>query len=76
MKRKLSKTNTGLVGILVTVVLLIILVFISNLKLNNFSYVENVFSNIIMPIQSGITYIKNKITGNDNYFATMDYLKE
>ena len=61
---------------MVTVVLLIILVFISNLKLNNFSYVENVFSNIIMPIQSGITYIKNKITGNDNYFATMDYLKE
>ena len=29
-----------------------------------------------MPIQSGITYLKQKLTGNDNYFATMDYLKQ
>ena len=72
----MSKKKTGIVGIIVTVVLLIILVFISNLELNKFSYIENVFSKLVMPIQSGITYLKQKLTGNDNYFATMDYLKQ
>lgn len=72
----MSKKKTGIVGIAVTVILLIILVFISNLELNKFSYIENAFSKLIMPIQSGITYLKQKLSGNDNYFATMDYLKQ
>lgn len=72
----MSKKKTGIVGIVITIILLIILVFLSNLNLNNFSHIENVFSHIIMPIQSGITYLKNKIIGNDEYFTTMDYLKQ
>ena len=60
---------------IITIILLIFLVFISNLKLNKFSYIENAFSNIIMPIQSGITFLKNKIAGNDHYFTTMDRLE-
>ena len=72
----MSKKKTGIVGIAVTIFLLIILVFISNLELNKFSYIENAFSKLVMPIQSGITYLKEKLTGNDNYFATMDYLKQ
>jgi len=71
-----SKKKTGIVGIAVTVILLIILVFISNLELNKFSYIENAFSKLVMPIQSGITYLKQKLSGNDNYLATMDYLKQ
>lgn len=72
----MSKRKTGIIGIAITVVLLIILVFVSNLNLNKFSYIENAFSKLIMPIQTGIIYLKQKITGNDNYFATMDYLKQ
>lgn len=72
----MNRKKSGIAGIVITIILLIILVFVSNLKLNKFSYIENAFSNLIMPIQSGITYIKNKISGNDNYFATMDSLKE
>ena len=72
----MNRRKSGIAGIIITIILLIILVFISNLKLNKFSYIENAFSNIIMPIQSGITYIKNKLTGNDEYFATIDGLKE
>jgi len=71
-----NKKKSGIVGIVITVILLIILVFVSNISLNKFSYIENVFSNIIMPIQSGITFLKNKLSGNDNYFSTMEYLKE
>ena len=29
-----------------------------------------------MPIQSGITYLKNKLSGNDNYFTTIESLQE
>lgn len=72
----MNKKKTGIIGIAVTVILLIILVFVSNLELNKFSYIENAFSKLVMPIQSGITYLKQKLTGNDNYFATMDYLKQ
>lgn len=72
----MNKRKTGIAGIIITIILLIILVFISNLNLNKFSHVENLFSNLVMPIQSGITYLKNKLSGNDNYFATMDSLKK
>lgn len=72
----MNKRKSGIAGIVITIIVLIILVFISNLKLNKFSYIENAFSNLIMPIQSGITYIKNKLTKNDAYFGTMDNLKE
>ena len=71
----MNRKKSGKLGVIITIILLIILVFISNLKLNKFSYVENAFSNLIMPIQSGITYLANKISGNDNYFTTMDNLK-
>lgn len=72
----MNRKRSGKLGIIITIILLIILVFISNLKLNKFSYIENAFSNLIMPIQSGITYLTNKISGNNNYFATMDSLKK
>lgn len=72
----MNRRKSGIAGIVITIILLIILVFVSNLKLNKLSYIENAFSSIIMPIQSGVTYLKNKISGNDNYFATMDSLKE
>ena len=72
----LNKKKSGIVGITITVILLIILVFISNLSLSQFSYVENAFSNIIMPIQSGITFLRNKLAKNNDFFATLDVLKK
>jgi len=70
-----NRKKSGIAGIIITIILLIILVFVSNLKLNKFSYIENAFSNLIMPIQGGITYLKNKFSGNDSYFATIDVLE-
>ena len=72
----MNKKRSGIVGIVITIIFLVILVFISNLKLSQFSYIENAFSNLIMPIQSGITFLKNKIAGNEHFFATMDVLKQ
>lgn len=70
------KKKTSIVGIIITIVILIILVFISNMNVENLSYIENAISTIVMPIQNGLTYLKNKITGNNTFFADISKLKE
>ena len=69
------KKKTSVIGIIITIVILLLLVFLSNLKLESISYVENAFSKIVMPIQTGYTYLKNRITGNTNYFTNLEELK-
>lgn len=69
------KKKTGIIGICITTAILIILVFLSNVKIGSLSYIENVFSSIIMPFQNGYTYLKNKISGNSGFFTDMDSLK-
>lgn len=70
-----NKKKTGIIGIIITIIILILLVFFSNLKLESFSYIENAFSAVVMPIQTGYTYLKNKIIGNTNFFTNIDSLK-
>ncbi len=70
-----NKKKTGIIGMIITIIILILLVFLSNLKLESLSYIENAFSTIVMPIQTGYTYLKNKVTGNTNFFTNMDILK-
>ena len=65
----MDRRKTNIIGVIITIIILIILVFISNLKIEKLSYIENAFSNIIMPIENGITYLKNKISGNSKLFA-------
>ena len=69
------KKKTGIVGIIITVVILVLLVFLSNIKTGSLSYIENVFSAIFMPVQTGYTYLKNKISGNTSFFTNMEDLK-
>ena len=72
----MNKKRNDAIGVIVTIIILIILVFLSNLKIEKISYVENAFSKIVMPIQTGFTYIKNKIQGNKGYFSDLDELKK
>lgn len=72
----MNKKRNDAIGVIITVIILILLVFLSNLKIEKISYVENAFSKIVMPIQSGFTYLKNKFKGNNGYFANLDNLKE
>lgn len=68
--------RTGIVGIIVTIVILIILVIITNTDVAKMSYIENVVSTIVMPIQNGLTYLKNKIAGNDSFFQNISKLQD
>ncbi len=67
--------KTGFLGIFITIVILILIVIFSN-KEGNISFLENVVNKCVMPIQNGLTYIKNKVKGNDNFFTDVNNLKE
>ena len=70
-----KNSKTGMVGGIITLILLIILVIISNIQVDKMNRIENLFSAIINPIQNGITYLKNKIAGNDSFFTQVNELK-
>ena len=67
--------KTGVIGIIITIIILILIVILSNVNLKDISYLENIFGSIVMPIQNSFTYLKNKIEGNDSFFANIDSLK-
>ena len=64
--------KTSVVGIIITVLILIILLIVTN---NNTRFFEGIANKIVMPIQNGLTYIKNKVTGNSEFFADIKNLK-
>ena len=68
--------KTSVFGIIITIILLIILVFVSNIKIEKFSYVGNAVSSLVIPIQNGLTYLKNKMSGNDAFFTNINNLKQ
>ena len=72
----MNKKRNEIIGVVITIIILILLVFLSNLQMEKFSHIENAFSKIIMPIQSGFTYLKNKLQGNEQYFANLETLKK
>lgn len=62
-------------GIVITILILIIIVIFSNTN-SEISFIENAATKLVMPIQNGLTYIKNKISGNSTFFADINNLKE
>ena len=66
--------KVGIVGIIITIIILILVVILSN-KDNNISFFENIVNKCVMPIQNGLTYAKNKISGNTSFFTDVNNLK-
>ena len=71
-----NNKKTGVIGIIVTIVILTVIVIVTNIKLEKWYYVENIVGIIVIPIQNSLTYLKNKIAGNDQFFVNVDELKE
>lgn len=67
--------KTGIVGIIITIIVLITLVLLTNVRTGSISGIENAFSKIVMPIQNGLTYLKNKIAGNNAFFEDINNIK-
>ena len=68
--------KTGIIGIIVTVIILITIVVVSNIEIENFSQIGGALSSLVMPVQNGLTYLKNKITGNNTFFSDISTVKE
>ena len=66
----------GIIGIIITIIILGLLVIFTNTNGNQMSYIENICNVFVMPVQNGFAYLKNKITGNDSFFADLDTLKQ
>ena len=67
--------KSGIVGIIVTIIILIILVVLSNTNSENISVIENAADTVVMPVQNGLTYLKNKINNNNRFFENVNELK-
>ena len=66
--------QTEILGGIITVVILILLIFLSNVEVNKLSYLESAASAIINPIQRVFVDLKNKIQGNSVYFSEMEQI--
>lgn len=71
-----NKKKGGTIGVIITVIVLIIIVILSNTKTGKVSHFGNAINTIVMPIQNGYTYLKNKIAGNTSFFENVDTLNE
>ena len=65
----------GIVGIIITILILIVLIIFTNTDSEKISIVEGFANNIVVPIENGLTYLKNKINNNDKFFENIDQLK-
>ena len=70
-----QKHKSGILGIIITIIVLILIVVFTNGESNS-SFFQNGISKLVMPIQNGLTYLKNKISGNDTFFTDINKLKE
>ena len=71
-----KKKKYGILGVIITIIILIILFALTNTENSNLSYIENLANRIVMPIQNGMTYIKNRVQGNSSFFENVDNLKQ
>ncbi len=62
-------------GIVITIIILILIVVFSNAD-SETSFLENAASKLVMPVQNGLTYLKNRISGNSTFFTDINNLKE
>lgn len=69
-----KKNKSGILGIIITIVILILIVIFSN-KETNTSFFENIANKLVMPVQNGLIYLKNKISGNSTFFTDINNLK-
>ena len=67
--------KSGVIGIIITIIILILIVIFSNGE-NNSTFFENIASNLVMPMQNGLTYLKNKMSGNGTFFTDIKNLKQ
>ena len=67
--------KTNIIGIIITIIILVTLVIVTNMNISKFSSIENIVNKMVMPLQNGLTYLKHKIAGNNTFFEDINHLK-
>ena len=67
--------QTEVLGIIITIIILVLLIFLTNVDVKNFTYFETVASSIVNPVQKVFNDIKNKVQGNTSYFDDLEKVK-
>ena len=67
--------KTGIVGIIITITILTLVVVFSNAEYNS-SFFGNAIDKIVSPLQNGLAYLKNKVSGNQSFFSDIQKLKD
>ncbi len=67
--------SSGILGSVLVLVILILLIFLSNVDNKKLSYLENIGAKVTTPVQKVISDISNKIQGNSSYFSDLESLK-
>ena len=67
--------QTEILGGIFTVIILVLLIFLSNVETEKTSFFESAVSSVVNPVQKVFVDLKNKIQGNGDYFATIDEVK-
>ena len=68
-------SKSGVIGVIITIIILVLLVVFTNRNTENISTIQNFANVVIVPIQNGLTYLKNKINNNDKFFENVNELK-
>ena len=66
--------KSGILGTFITIIILTILVIITNINTSQFSILEGITNKLVMPIQNGLTYLKNKVKKNNTFFEDINNL--
>lgn len=64
--------QTEILGGIVTIIILVLLIFLSNVETNKLSFFESAVSSVVNPVQKVFVDLKNKIQGNSVYFENID----
>lgn len=74
-KGNTSNKKSSIIGVSITVLILVFLVVVSNIKIEKWSEFTKPITSFANGIQGGFVYIKNKISGNNSFFVDLDGLK-
>ena len=67
--------QSNILGGIITLIILVLLIFLSNVQNDKLSFLESVASSVVTPIQRVFTDLKNKIQGNSAYFTDIEKLQ-
>lgn len=66
--------QTEVLGGIITAIILILLIFLSNIGNEKLSFFESFANNVVSPVQNLFISLKNKASGNNKYFSNIDNL--